>query len=509
MLVSVLPVAFADADRQRQYEAVLAALEADADTPATVLLGNLGAFSPVRADMLVVRPASLALVVLVPHAGQLTMQALTHGPWQLDGQPLPDRAGAANPFEQYQLLLPEALAWLSEHLGLPAEELPPCTGMALFEAPLTFGPGVEAQLHHHAAATDFHLVGGAGQLPARLRQQLAAGPVLDADELLDWGEWLASEPYIPHSNGIAESRSLAEGLFENPTNFLEQKLRQLWRWLGAEDIPADPPYGAPPPADQHLRDQQEQARLHQLRQELLAELAQQRQEAAAREASRTQELAQLRQQLAQAGQPAAERQAEQQAQAALEESLRTARTELAIRNQELDTRLRQLEQLIEQVRKPVPAAPLTKLAGAPSAPRPAAPRPAAPKVVYRRMRQAERWGLVALTLGIMVAGGWGVVRWLHPAKSRPLITTQARPTRNDAQPAEYQAPAPIIIYDSVAQTSLRMTDTTSRRGTEATSADHEAAQPAEAASARIDSATAGSEPPRPPAADSAAASPTP
>jgi hypothetical protein len=506
MLVSVLPVPFADAARQRQYEDVLATLAAETDAPATVLLGNLGAFSPIAADMLIVRPTSLALAVLTPRAGRLTMEALAHGTWQLDGQPLPGLAGAANPFVQYQQQVPVALAWLSEHLGLPVAELPPCLGIALFEAPLTFGPGVEAQLHHHATATDFQLVGGAGQLPARLRQPLAATTTaLNEDELLDWGEYLASEPYDAHGQDVPVS--LVEGL----PSYLGQKLQQLWGWLGADDIPADPPYGgAPSPPDQHLRDQQEQARLHQLRQELLAELAQQRQEAAAREATRTQELAQLRQQLAQAGQPAAERQAEQQAKAALEESLRTARTELATRNQELDARIRQLEQLIEHLRQPRPTAPPAKVASTPVAvPRRPSPRTTPPKAAYRRLHQAERWGLVALALAIMGTGSWGLVRWLHPAKTQPLTTKQARRARAGIPEQAQQAPPPIIIYDSVAHVSLVMADTTLVRTPAHPDAEHEASRQAESAPERLDSAAAGSELPRSAPADSAAASPAP
>jgi len=299
MLVSILPVPFGDAGRQRQYEAIRAAFEAEADAPATVLLGNLGAFSPIQADILVVRPSGLALGILTHQAGQLTIPALAAGPWLLDGQPLPSHAERDNPFAQYQQQLPVALAWLSEHFGLPEAELPPCAGIALFDAPLTFGPAVEAQLHHNTAAHDFQLIGDAAQLPARLRQQFdSEASILTEDELAEWAEYLADE--------LATADELPSA--PNPTNFLEQKLRQLWRWLGAEDIPADPPYGGPPP-DQHLRDQQEQARLQQLRQELQAELHQQRQEAAAREAVRTQELAQLRQQVAQASPSATEREA--------------------------------------------------------------------------------------------------------------------------------------------------------------------------------------------------------
>lgn len=507
MLVSVLPVPFGDAGRQRQYEAVLAALEAEAGAPATVLLGNLGAFSPVVADILIVRPTSLVLVLLTPHAGQLTITALTHGLWQLDGQPLPGFAGADNPFAQYQQQLPGARAWLSEHLGLPEAELPPCLGVALFEAPLTFGPGVEAQLHRHAAATDFQLVGGAGQLPTRLHQVVATEiAALNEDELLDWGEYLAHEPYVAHAQGALESP--LEGL----TTYLGQKLRQLWSWLGAEDIPADPPYGeAAPLPDQHLRDQQEQARLHQLRQELLAELAQQRREAAAREATRTQELAQLRQQLAQAGQPAAERQAEQRAQAALEESLRTARTELATRHQELDARIRQLGQLMEQLRQSGPAAGAEKPANTPRLTMArAATRSAPPKPAYRRLYRVERWGLVALAVGILGAGSFGLSRWLHPPKGKPL-STMPRRAAPEYQPAEDQAPAPIIVYDTLVTTPSEGDLGATRTAT----ADEEAAAATPAliihdAPLHVDSTTLRPGPPPAPApADSAAASPAP
>jgi hypothetical protein len=480
MLVSVLPVPFGDAGRQRQYEAVLAALEAEAGAPATVLLGNLGAFSPIQADMLVVRPTGLALGIFVLQAGQLTIPALTVGPWLLDGQPLLSRAGGDNPFVQYQQQLPAAMTWLSEHLGLPTTELPPCAGFALFDAPLTFGPAVEAQLHR--VAHDFQLLGEAAQLPARLRQQLAAEPALDADELLDWGEWLAHEPYVAHHEGTTESQILAGDLFGNPANFLEQKLRQLWRWLGAEDIPADPPYGAPPPADQHLRDQQERARLHQLRQELQAELHQQRQEAAAREAARTQELALLRQQLAQAGPSPTERAAEQRAKEALEESLRTARAELATRNAELDARIQQLGQLIGRlqagpstlattaVAAAMPAS--ARPAGAAVAPAPATakkPRPAAtPRRAFRRLRQAERWGLVVVGLAGVGAGTWGLVRWAQHPVSRPatVVAQRAQPDAADDHTEENQPTDQDEPTDSLARLQAAAIDTLTTRSAE-------------------------------------------
>ncbi|GAB3634473.1 hypothetical protein GCM10027422_00630 [Hymenobacter arcticus] len=455
MLVSVLPVPFADTGHQRQYEAVRAALYTEAGTPATVLLGNLGAFTSIEADMLVVRPGSVTLVLLTPRAGRLTLPALAHGAWQLAGQPLPGYEGADNPLAHYQRQVAGALGWLSEHFDLPMAELPPCGGIALFDAPLTFGPEVEAQLHRHAAAHDFQLVGDAAQLPARLRQSPVSELfTLADDELIEWGEYLANEPYAPHQQGVPES------LFEDLPTFLTQKLRQLWSWLGAEDIPADPSYGGSLP-DPHLRDQQEQARLQQLRHELQAELHQQRQEATTREAARTQELTQLRQQLAQAGLSATERRAEQQATANLEGELRTARAELAARNHELDARIQQLGLLIKQLQTtnkaaqvPAPTPPLATEhpAAAVAARRPAsqaATQPAArPRPTsFRRLRQAERWGVVALVLAGLGVGSWGMVRLAHPPKPRAAATAAPR-SKTVLQAEEGAAPNVVYVVDS-------------------------------------------------------------
>jgi hypothetical protein len=502
MVYSILPVPFASAARQRQYEALHAALAADTLAPPTVLLGNLAAFTTIEADALVVRPGGLTLVVLTPRSGRLTIPALTYGAWQLDGQPLPSREEADNPFAQYQQQLPAALSWLDEQL--PSVGAPMQVGVALFESPLTFGPEVEAHLHHHAAAQDFHLLGDATQVPARLRQLLDSQPVaLAEEELLDWADYLAA--------GLPTAGEPTDG--PSPAHYLGQKLRQLWSWLGAQDIPDDPPYGgAPLLPDPTLRDQQEQARLHQLRQELLAELQQQRQEAAAREATRTQELAQLRQQLAQAGQSAAERQAEQKAKAALEESLRTARTELATRNQELDARIGQLGQLIEQLHKPTPVAGAEKLMNMPRpVPAQLATRSAPPKPAYRRLQQVERWGLAALAVGILGAGGVGLTRWLHQPKGQSL-TAAPRHSARTYQPAENRVPSPIIIYDTLATTTQPEGDLGATRS--ATATDEEVtttpALVTPDTQLHVDSATLVNEPVYVPApADTATASPTP
>ncbi|MDJ0365948.1 hypothetical protein QMK33_12365 [Hymenobacter sp. H14-R3] len=465
MLVSLLPVPFADAGRQRQYEAVRAALHAETGAPGTVLLGNLGAFTPIEVDVLVVRPGSVTLVLLTPCAGHLTLPALAHGAWQLGGQPLPGYVGNGNPFVHYQQQLPLALSWLSEQLGLPESELPPCAGIALLDAPLTFGPEVEAQLHSHAAAHDFQLVGNAVRLHGHLRQNSGDEEhILTEDELLEWGEYLGNEPYVPHEGGRPES------LLADLPAFLTQKLRQLWRWLGAEDIPADPPYGGGPP-DQHLRDQQEQVRLQQLRHELQTELHQQRQEATTREAARTQELTQLRQQLAQAGLSATARRAEQQTTAKLEDELRTARAELAGRNHELDTRIQQLGLLIKQLQttnKPVQvSAPAQPAAVSPPVATVAARQPAGQAVTqpvakprtpsFRRLRQAERWGVVALVLASLGVGTWGVAQLAHPPRPRPATTGVPR-TGPTFRAQEEATPNVVYVVDSTLAPTQADTD---------------------------------------------------
>lgn len=253
------------------------------------------------------------------------------------------------------------------------------------------------------------------------------------------------------------------------------------------------------------------ALLHQLRQELLAELAQQRQEAAAREATRTQELTQLRQQLAQAGQSATERQAEQEAKAALEQSLRTARAELATRNQELDARIQQLGQLLEQLHKTSPAAtPSKALYNSPSVPAPLVIRSAPPRPAYRRLQQVERWGLVALAVGILGAGGFGLSRWLHPPKGKPL-STAPRHSARVPQPVERQAPEPVIVYDTLA--APQPTEDLGATRSPLPADDEGLATPAliiHDTPLHVDSATLSSEPAHLSApADSAAASPTP
>jgi len=421
---------FADAARQRQYEVVCEVLEEEVAAPTTLVLGNLAAFG-IELDAVVVRPRSVVALLLEPRSGHLSVPALEYGAWRLNGRPLPGRAAADNPFDHYQQQAPALMAWLSEEVGRTVAELPPATGMVLFEAPLTFGPEVERQLRHYPAASDFQLLSDPQLLPRRLWQLAQPEALLAEHELQEWANHLAAT----HQQ-TDDTADFTPAPTEAPDGFWSRKLRQLWGWLGAEDIPADPPYGAPAasttstqlaPAEQH----QEQLRLEQLRQELQQQLTQQQQASAARESAQAQELVQLRQQAAHADQLETARRAEQQEQA-LEEALRTLRAEAATRNQELDTRIQQLGQLLAQLNRPAapPAADAGQLAPAteshPVAPRALPSRPAKSLQLVR----AERAALLVLVLLIgLVAGVWGV-RYLVRPESRPHTTTRSGRPQN-------------------------------------------------------------------------------
>ena len=154
MVITLLATPFDDPARQRQFERLEAALQAEDNAAATVLLGNLAALVNLEADALVVRATGVALLVLTPQAGHLTIPALSYGQWLLNGEPIPSRLGADNPFTQYQQQQATAVTWLAAQLGRPAAELP-CRGLALFEGPLSFGPEAEGHHHRRAAARHF------------------------------------------------------------------------------------------------------------------------------------------------------------------------------------------------------------------------------------------------------------------------------------------------------------------------------------------------------------------
>ena len=124
-----------------------------------------------------------------------------------------------------------------------------------------------------AAEPNGWAVVSAPQLVEELRA-LGAGAGLTTPVLHRWTDSLTEE-----DPAAATSQQQQQ---EEPAGFWEQKARQLWGWLGAEDVPADPPYGTAPVPTNNAAEQQ---RLELLRRQMLTELQQQRQEMEAREAA--------------------------------------------------------------------------------------------------------------------------------------------------------------------------------------------------------------------------------
>ncbi|HEX8425285.1 hypothetical protein [Hymenobacter sp.] len=408
MLHTFLLPPFANPIRQAQFEAVQAALEAEPNAPISLLLGNFAVEEGGDVyDAVLIRPHSLTVLLFVPGGGLLDISPSAPGVWRLDEQTLRMPNGAANPFGQFRRLKEALTNWLVSQLGAGriAPEL--ITGLALFEEPVTFGPGVEQYLRTQPGADSFQLFSAVDQLPRRLRQLAHPEIQLTDAELTGWAHDLTAEhPEAPEANEYADDDSTGEG-------FWTQKARQLWRWLGAEDVPHDAPFGS---AEATVAaSSEEKQHLEQLRQQVRLELSQQRQEMEAREAEREASITRLRAQLAQA--PTADTNAaletrlatETREKVALEETIRTSRAEAAARNQELDARIQQLGQLIEQMQaRPTASAPTT--AGTP-APRPVA-RVASTNLLQRptsqlRLPRVALVGAVAVGLGV---GVWGLTK---------------------------------------------------------------------------------------------------
>lgn len=415
MLYHRLLAPFADAARQAQYEAVLAALAAAeaAGGPATLLLGNLAALPTgpaIDLDALVLRPHQATALVLVPQGGSLRVPALAHGAWQLNGQPLAGRGGADNPYAHYQQQQATVAAWLGAELGGgPGTPVLPLAGAAMFATPVTFGN--EAEEHLRQTAGDFQLVRGPAQLPRRLQIARADARALDAAALGALARRWQAAFGAAEALGLPEQFDAAPGA---PTSFWIQQVRQLWQWLGAADVPTDLPYGdvAATALAQH----------EQLRRELLAELHQHRQAAARHQAAHEQEFAQLRAQLAR---PAALTPTELP-----EQATQTAawRAEAAARNQALDVRIQQLGHLIEQLRAQAaaPAGHSPAALAAPAGPRALAARaptrrpardpwqlPVQPRVAARAAARLAAGLAVAAGLGI---GGWSLLHAWGPVR---------------------------------------------------------------------------------------------
>ncbi|MCR5888982.1 WG repeat-containing protein [Hymenobacter sp. J193] len=440
MLHEFLITPFADAARQRHYAAVREALRADDTGPITLLLGNLAVEEDGPAlDAVVVRPHSITVLLLVPRGGQLNIPALRYGTWKLDNTPLPGDWDTDNPFEQFQRQKEALASWLAPQLSSEQANLQFISGVVVFDGPVTFGPEVEEQLASSPATSGFQLLCEAGQLPRRLRQLARPDIDLTDADLTQWARDLAEDD-APAEPTPAASHSPA------PESTSGSPLRRLWQWLGAHDVPDDAPYGYDAQAVAARRAEKQE--LEQVRHQLQADLNEQMRALEAREAEREQHITALRTQLAQAPNAPAEAAALQARLAAesrektlVEEAIAASRAESAARNAELDAKIAQLSQLIQQLNtQPTPAAAATALAtpglatpteatrpgsiaGA-EAPRRATSVAATAALSFARLRQwrrlLPRLAMAAGALAVLGLGGWGLSRAVSASAPRPF-----------------------------------------------------------------------------------------
>ena len=440
MLHDFLFSPFSDSVRQQQYEQVRDALRADASVPVTLLLGNFAVEEGGDLlDAVVVRPHGITLLVFVPRGGKLRVPALGPEPWQLDDQSLSGTTtGAANPFVQFVRQKDELAAWLTPQFSSEQANLQFISGLIVFAAPVTFGAGVE-ELVSSQPGGNFQLLGDASQLPRRLKQ--LARPEIDLTdaELTQWAQDLNQESA---ADTAASTPLVAPD--SGPTTEANKSLwGRAWRWLGAGDIPEDTPYGSP--AAQVAASSAEKERLERLQLEAQADVRRQLQALETREAERERSMAELRAQLAQAPPVTTEAQAlrdrlamESQEKAALESAIRTSRAESEARNQDLDAKIQQLGQLIEQLHARPAASPSTSASASPpsaalplspasppipvssstASPPPASaaeprlrPQTALLSTAYGRLRawrRRPRLAPVLGTIGLLGLLGWGV-----------------------------------------------------------------------------------------------------
>lgn len=444
MLHSILFAPFPDAALQVRYEAALATLTA-AGTEG-VLLGNLPAAGIVLPAVLV-QPGGAAVLLLAAGGGLLSIPTLETGSWLLNEQPLPGFAPDDTPLHLFREQRTALADWLSQQPELPQPiRAADVAGLLVFDQPVRFAAEVEDQLAQLPATNQFQLVPQLAQLPRRLAQ-LPTRLRFSAEVLAEWAEALVQYGPEPPQTEAAESN-----VEEAPGTFWGQKARQLWGWLGAEDVPADPPYGSVPAAAV-AASQEEKYRLEQLRQQVLQELQQQRREMEAREAEREQSIAQLRAQLTQApsataevaalqARLAAETQEKQQLQAAIQAS----RTEAEARNQALDARIQQLGQQLAQLQARPMMATMGAVGGIPPASAPrlpgTRPTPASAPVPWRL--QWQRGAVVVASIAALGSGLWAVTQlpaWL--GTQRPA----AAQTDTSAEPADdnTEAAAPTLF----------------------------------------------------------------
>ncbi|ALW85826.1 hypothetical protein AUC43_12410 [Hymenobacter sedentarius] len=428
------------------------------------MLGNLAVANAESGplDAVVMRPHGITLLVFVPRGGRLSIPALGYGSWLLDGAPLACGGEFDNPFEQFIQQRMALETWLSSRLSPEQANLRFISGIVVFGGPVTFGPDVEPSLNS-AAANGFQLLTNPAELPRRLRQLASPEIDLSEEDLAEWAATLAPA-HPPIENAFAHPASQEKELEEahdeeiepagqpepqltdssKPANFLSQKARELWGWLGANDIPDDVPYGYS--SDALAARSEEKERLEQIRLQMQADVAAQLQAMEARETERERSIAQLRTALAQAPAVAPEAEAlearlaaENREKAAMEAAMQASRAESASRNQELDAKIQQLSQLIERLSAQPAAEPASPppptAAGPPAAaaamvpPKPrginlSALRPALVATASPWFRQLRVWRrrLPRLTVvaGVVAIGGVGVWGLSHVGSTPPV-----------------------------------------------------------------------------------------
>lgn len=458
MLHSLLFEPYASPAAEARAEALQESL---ASFDAGVLLLNL-ALDDELLDAVLLMPRGVAVLQLLPGGRHLSAANLAHGPWLLDGQPLPDFSGPDNPYQQLQRQRPALAAWLTEQPLLPAVALETIGTMAVFQDVLHLGPEVETQLAQLPVEARFRLV----RQPEQVLRDFQQMPAEDS-------QWLPDDTLDAWVTLLLQAEELAEDdapeSVGDDDDLLTRKARQLWRWLGAEDVPADPPYSAAIPAAvaEALADsQQEKARLEQIRRQIRVEVTEQTQALQAREAARDQTISQLRQQLTDASAAAPET-ARLQAQlatearekAALEAASRVAHAESEARNHALDERIQQLSLQLQQLQDraatapispaapaavslPTASAPVPARAPAPAGRRPAAPRPPATGTSWRlQWPRVLLAGAVTLLVG---AGIWGATQ-LPALLRKPAAAIPDTRRADDSPDDNAQAAAPTLF----------------------------------------------------------------
>ncbi|WP_426062060.1 WG repeat-containing protein [Hymenobacter sp. B1770] len=468
MLHDFLFAPFADPATAQLYDRLLATLRADPIPGTTLLLGHFAVEDEGEPlDAVLIRPHSVTILVMVPRGGQLQMPALGYGAWQLDGRPLPGSGTEAdNPYEQFLRQKVALAAWLGPQFRPEQANLQYISGLVVFGAPVTFGPEIEQYLSQLPDGS-FQLLADARQLPRRLAQ--LARPEIDLPdaELTEWAHNLAADedrqPDLRNSSDLPPTEPAPERGF----------LSRAWSWLGADDIPADTPYGHP--AAQAAASSAEKQRLEQLQREAQAQVQQQLRALEAREAERERRIDELRAQLEQAPPVTTEAQAlrdrlaaENQEKTALEAAIRASRAESDSRNRDLDAKIQQLGQLIERLntRTAEPAAAgAQRPAGAFQSAPPAARGGTRPSSRRRHLPRAAAVVGIAALLGL--GTWWGV--------SRMAISPSSATAPTDTASSSRSAPA---AATSPTQTTERPKPSAEDDETESTSANDDTAPPA-------------------------------